>query len=129
MDVTNYEEASETRKFYEKQMDYILRNDVDGMIDNQYAEDGVLISPFDMLDTPPPHIVRGRPALKEFFKKYLAWHGSIQVESIDQFAGTDESVFFQATFTSQTGRWVVGDGWYLRHGKIAVHYSFAHKTG
>ena len=74
MDVTNYEEASETRKFYDKQMDYILRNDVDGMIDNQYAEDGVLISPCDMLDTPPPHIVRGRPALKVFFKKYLAWH-------------------------------------------------------
>lgn len=130
MDVTSFEAESPARKFFDEHMAYIYANDIDGMIDQQYTEDAVLISPFDVVEgASPPHIVRGRQALKDFFRIYLAWQGEINVESMDQFAATPESVFFQATFTSKTGRWVVGDGWQLREGKIAVHYSFAHKAG
>jgi hypothetical protein len=117
------------RKFFDEHMDYIGKKDVDGMIDNQYTEDAVLISPFDILDTPPPHIVRGNKALKDFFKKYLDWQGSINVESLYDFAETDNSVYFQAIFTSKTGRWFVGDGWHLTGGKIDTHYSYAYKIG
>ena len=68
----------------------------------------MLISPFDALPTPPPHIVRGNQALKEFFHIYMNYQGSIQVEKLYDFAETDDSIFFQAIFTSKTGRWVVG---------------------
>lgn len=108
-------------------MDYIGANDVDGMIDDQYTQDAVLISPFDILDTPPPHIVRGNAALKDFFKKYLAWQGSIDVESFFNVVELPDSIAFHAIFTSHTGRWVVGDDWYMKDGKIDRHYSFAHK--
>jgi hypothetical protein len=57
------------RKYFDEHMAYIAKNDVDGLIDDQYAEDAVLISPFDILDTPPPHIVRGNQALKDFFRR------------------------------------------------------------
>jgi len=117
------------RTFFDEHMSYIYANKIDDMIDEQYTEDALLISPFHVLNNPPPHIVRGRKALKEFFHTYIAWQGSINVEELYDFAETDDSIYFQAIFTSQTGRWVVGDAWHMRDGKIDVHYSFAHRLG
>ena len=88
-----------------------------------------LISPFDLLDTPPPHIIRGRAALKAFFHKYVGWQGAINVESLYDFAETEDAISFQAVFTSHTGKWVVGDAWYMKEKQIAYHFSFAHKIG
>ena len=124
--------TSPGQKFFDEHMAYIYAGKIDQMIDDQYAQDAVLISPFDALKTPPPHIVRGNKALKEFFHIYMEYQGSIQVEKLYDFAETDDSIFFQAIFTSKTGRWVVGDAWHMRgglSGKIDVHYSFAHKIG
>lgn len=119
--------TSPGRIFFDQHMAYIGTKDVEGMIDNQYAEDAVLISPFDILSTPPPHIIRGNQALKDFFHRYLDWQGEIQVESLYDFAEINDSICFQAIFTSKTGRWVVGDEWHLHDGKIDRHYSFAYK--
>lgn len=115
------------RKFFDEHMEYLNAGDVEGMIDNQYQENAVLISPFDFLDTSPPHIVQGRPSLKEFFRKYVAWQGTINVESLYDFAETEDAISFQAIFTSSTGRWVVGDGWYMQGNLIVYHFSFAHQ--
>jgi hypothetical protein len=118
------------RQFFDKHMQYIYAGDLDGLIDDQYHPEAVLLSPFDILESkPPPHIVRGRPALKEFFNNYVRWQGSINVESLYDFAETEEAISFQAVFTSNTGRWVVGDGWSLKDGLIYYHFSFAHKVG
>lgn len=120
------------RKFFDEHMKYIYAGKIDEMIDDQYTEDAVLISPFDVLKTPPPHVVKGNKALKEFFHTYIGYQGSIDVEKLYNFAETDDSIFFQAIFTSKTGKWVVGDAWHMRGGltgKIDVHYSFAHKIG
>jgi hypothetical protein len=110
-------------------MAYIYANKIDEMIEHQYAPNAVLISPFNILDTPPPHIVKGRASLRKFFQTYLAWQGSINVEQLYDFAETDGSICFQAIFTSKTGRWVVGDAWHMNDGQIDVHYSFAHRLG
>lgn len=118
------------KDFFDKHMEYIYAGDIDGMIDAQYAEDAILLSPFDCVtDAKPPHIVRGRKALKDFFKKYMAWQGGIKVESLYCFTETDKTIQFQAVFTSNTGKWVVGDGWYMKDGMIVYHASFAHKIG
>jgi hypothetical protein len=121
--------ATPGRQFFDEHMAYIYAGNLDGMIDDQYREDAVLISPFDILDTPPPHIVRGREALKAFFHKYIEWQGSINVESLYDFAETEDAISFQAIFTSRTGKWVVGDAWSLKDRMIAYHFSFAHKIG
>lgn len=115
------------RRLFEEHLAYIMANDVDGMIDKQYTDDAVLISPFDILDSPPPHAVLGKPALKRFFRTYLDWQGEINIESLDDVAETEDSFNCQAIFTSRTGRWVAGESWYLRDGKINRQYSFAHK--
>jgi hypothetical protein len=123
------EEQTPGRAFFNAHMEYIGRKDVDGMIDDQYTQDAVLISPFDLLETPPPHIVRGNQALKDFFRKYLDWQGALDDVQLPIFAGTENSIFFQATFKSQTGFWAVGDAWHMTDGKIDTHYSFAQKLG
>jgi hypothetical protein len=117
------------RKFFDQHMSYIDAKDVDGMVDAQYTQDAALISPFDILDTPPPHIVRGNQALKNFFRRYLDWQGEIKVESLYNFAELDDSITFHAIFASNTGRWVVSDAWHMRDDKIDRHYSFAYKLG
>jgi len=115
------------QKFFDVHMEYIRNNDIDGMIDDQYTQDAILISPFDILPTPPPHVVRGNQALKDFFRKYIDWQGHIDVEKLYNFAELDDSINFMAIFSANTGRWVVGDEWHLVEGKIDRHYSFAHK--
>ena len=124
------ESTTPGRKFFDEHMKYIYANDIDGMIDDQYTQDAVLFSPFDVVpDRKPPHVIRGNTALKEFFHRYIAWQGSIDVEELSNFSETDNSIFFQAIFTSKTGRWAVGDAWHMTDGKIDTHYSFAQKIG
>lgn len=117
------------RKFFDEHLAYLGKNDIDGLIDNQYTQDAVLISPFDVLDAPPPHIVRGNKALKEFFRTYTAWQGWIKVDEMLDFAETENSIFFQATMTTSTGQWAVGAGFHMTGGKIDTHYSFGYKIG
>ena len=117
------------RAFFDEHLAYLNKNDIDGLIDHQYTPDAVLISPFDVLDTPPPHIVRGNTALKEFFRTYLAWQGWINVEKLFDFAETENSIFFQSIMTTSTGRWIVGAGFHMTDGKIDTHYSFGYKIG
>jgi hypothetical protein len=123
-------ETTPGRKFFDEHMKYIYANDIDGMIDDQYTQDAVLFSPFDVVPgTKPPHVIKGNTALKEFFHTYIAWQGSINVEELSNFSETENSIFFQAIFTSKTGRWAVGDAWHMTDGKIDTHYSFAQKIG
>ena len=117
------------RAFFDEHMAFIYRKDIDGLIDKQYTADAVLISPFNVLESPPPHTIRGNRALKDFFRIYTAWQGEIEVESVDNFVETENSIFFQAIFTSKTGRWAVGDAWHMTAGKIDTHYSFAYRIG
>lgn len=121
--------TSPGKKFFDEHMAFIYANDIDGMIDKQYTQDAILISPFDVIPgKQPPHVVKGNKELKDFFHTYIAWQGSINVESLYDFAELDDTITFQAIFTSKTGRWVVGDSWHMKDGKIDRHYSFAHKV-
>ena len=75
------------------------------------------------------YILRGREELKKFFHLYIAAQGSINIESLYDFTEVDNSISFQAIFTSNTGRWVVGDAWTMKDGMIDTHYGFCHKLG
>lgn len=103
------------RKFYDDQLAYLLSGDVDGLIDDHYTEDAALIS----FNT----IVKGRKALKAHFREYLKMLGDLQVKSTDQFTETDDTIFFEATVTSNLGEARVYDALVLRDGKIAYHFT------
>lgn len=116
------------QKFIQDQLTYFGTGDLEGLVQNHYTENALLITPFEV-NAPPPQLIRGRAALLEFFRAYIQWHGAINVESLYNIAEAENVISFQAVFTSNQGRWFVGDGWHLVDGKIDVHYSYSYKLG
>lgn len=108
-------EPTPGRRFYDEQLKFITEHDVDGLIDNHYTPDAVLIS--------GERIVRGRAALKEYFRGYLTQLGNLRLESTDAFTEAPDAIYFEATVTTKLGRAKVYDGWVLRDGKIAYHFT------
>jgi hypothetical protein len=106
------------RQLYEAQLRYLQAGDVDGLIDNQYTDDALLVS-FD-------NQIRGNAALKEYFRGYLQVLGTIEVLSTDRFVETDDTVFFEATMKTNLGQARVFDAWVLRDGKISYHFTGVH---
>ena len=115
------------RQFFDQHMEYLNTRDLDRLVRTQYREDAVLITPFDILDKPPPHIIPAGPALVDFFAKWLDYHGAMTFDSLYDFAELDDTISFQALMTSQTGTWVLGEAWHLAGDQIDRHYGFAHK--
>ncbi|MDP9313448.1 MAG: nuclear transport factor 2 family protein [Chloroflexota bacterium] len=107
--------TSQGRAFYEQQIAYLQAKDVDGLIDNHYNADAVLIS-FD-------NKIKGRDALKAYFRGYLELLGRLEVKSTDNFAETEDVIYFTATVESALGEARVYDAFILRDGKISYHIS------
>lgn len=102
-------------EFYQRQLEYLFAKDVDGLIDNNYNDDAVLIS----FDT----VVKGSNALKEHFRNYLNMLGDLKVISTDKFQETDDTMFFEASVESNFGPAVVYDAFVMRNGKISYHFT------
>jgi hypothetical protein len=110
------------QKFFDEHMEYVGKNDIDGMIKAQYAPDAVLITFFDYTDTPPPHVIKGHAALKTFFEEYLEKLGFIEVTEMSKVVSTEDTIFFQARFNCSLGEQAVCDAWYMQDGKILRHF-------
>ena len=114
--------------FFDTHLERIGAGEIDAMVDNDYTPDAVLITFFNGFDDEePPMTVRGRDGIKAFFHKYMSVIGTIEVKKIDfveDFDGTEGSIFFQAEFTCALGLMKVGDAWTMKDGKIAIHYGF-----
>ena len=107
-------ETTPGRKFYDRHLNYFYAKDVDGLVENDYNEDAVLIS-FDFT-------VRGHEALKEIFRAYLDMIGDMEVKSTDNFTETEDTIFLEATLeTEKLGERKVYDVFILRDGKISYH--------
>jgi len=121
------------RIFFDQHVGYLTKGDLDALVQGQYVEDAVMISPFDVLDKPPPHILRGRASIKDFLRRWLDYHGPSKFTSLTNFAETEDSIEFHATMTSKTGNWMLGEAWHvvgkLPDSKIDRHYGFAYKIG
>jgi carbon-monoxide dehydrogenase small subunit len=103
------------KRFYENQVKYLLAGDAEGLVDSNYHDDAVVVS--------PDFIVRGKPALKAHFRRYLNWVKIKQVKSTDNFVETDDSVLFEATIESNMGTVKVYDAFVLKDGKITYHFT------
>jgi hypothetical protein len=106
------------RDFYDEQIQLLQAHDVDRLIDEHYTEDAELIS-FNV-------VVKGNGPLKEYFRGYVKMLGTLEVLSTDNFAETDDSVFFEATVKSDLGTVGVFDAWVIRDGKISHHFTGVH---
>lgn len=104
------------RALYERQLELLAKQDVDALVDEQYTADAEIIS-FDF-------VRRGEAEIRPHFEAYLANLVSLEVISTDQFAETDDTVFFEATVrTGAYGVVRVYDAWVLKDGRIHRHFT------
>ena len=103
------------REFYDRQIAFLEAADVDGLMENQYHEDAILVS-FD-------NIIRGREALHTYFVGYLEHVGGIKLKSTDKFTEIEDAIFFEATVDAGIGEAKVFDVFALRDGKIFRHFT------
>lgn len=103
------------RQFFDRQMEYLNKNDIDGLVDNQYDEQAILVS---FSDT-----IRGREALRQYFKGYVEKLGKLELKSIDNFVEIEDAIFFQATMDTVFGRSQVYDIFVFANGKATRHFT------
>jgi hypothetical protein len=104
-----------SRQFYERQLAYLQAHDVEGLIADHYHDDALLVT-FG-------GTARGSEALDEQFRRYLDQIGHLEVISTDRFTATGDSIFLEATMTTDLGTTRVYDAFVLREGKIAYHFA------
>ena len=116
------------KEFFDKHMEYIGKNDMEGMVKDTYSSDAALYNSFPFLSTPPPNIIKGTDELIKAFKGYLDYQGEIKVDRLYNFIDSEEVISFQAIITSsKTGQWAVSDTWLMKDEKIFRHFGTAHK--
>jgi len=108
-------ETGKYRDFYFRQLDFLGKKDIEGLIHNQYAEYATLLN-FD-------HYIKGTDALIEYFKGYIAGLGYIKLLSTDKYTEGDDSLYFEATVETAGGIAQVYDVFVMRDGKIWRHFS------
>ena len=111
-------------RLYQEHIGFILAKNVDGLL-NQYTEDCLLISTFT--EDRQPLYVRGRKELEEFFRSRIFTLENMEIE-INQWAETENTLMIveeiDMTGTDGSKNSVeFYDNWYLRDGKIAIHFA------
>jgi hypothetical protein len=107
--------ATPGKEFYDRQLAYLAKKDIDGLVENQYHAEAILVS----FDT----VVRGRAALKTHFTNYLGHLGKIELISTDKFAEIEDAIFFEATVETAIGIAVVYDVFTFKDGKAIRHFT------
>ncbi len=107
--------ASPGKAFYDRQVAYLAEQNIDGLVENQYHPDAVLVS----FDT----VARGHDALKKHFTNYMGYLGKINLLSTDKFAEIDDAIFFEATVETNLGIAVVYDVFTFKDGKAFHHFT------
>lgn len=103
------------RTFYDDQIALLEGGQAERVVAHQYHDDAQLVG-FDVN-------VKGREALIEHFRGYLAALGSLKVLSTDKFTETDDAIFFEATVRTDHGVARVYDVFMLRDGKATHHFT------
>jgi hypothetical protein len=102
------------KDFYKEQLGYLGTGDIDGMLDEHYHQDAVMVT-FD-------GIRRGRAELKDYFLRTLGSMGQITGLSTEYFAETEDVIIFKASITdSKRGTVQADNALYMRDGKIYRH--------
>ena len=102
---------------FQKQMGYIQRGDVDGMLRDQYTDDCEMVT-FEF-------VLKGKEALSHYLKvDSPAKAGQIRGFKTVHLDATDDCVIFVAIVESEKlGRFIARDAFYLREDRIHRHIS------
>jgi len=103
------------RALFDRQLAFLERNDIDGLIDTQYHPDAVLVG--------SDFVCRGHAALHAYFTTYLQRLGLIKVKSIDAFNEIEDAILFEATITTTQGEAKVYDVLLFKAEKVTHHFA------
>ena len=81
------------KEFYREQLALMSSGDIDGLLEQHYHEDAVMIT-FD-------GIRRGREELKKYYVDTLKIMGQITYLKTEYFAETEDVIIFKAVITSE----------------------------
>lgn len=101
--------------FMQKQVEYLQKHDIDGLMKNHYHEDAEMVT-FEF-------VCKGRDAIR----KYLAEDepekaGKILGMEMNAFYESDDTIIFTVTMTSEKlGVFVARDALFFRDGKVFRH--------
>ena len=103
------------QQFFARQLQFLQDLDIQGLVDNQYTADAELIGfGFQW---------KGREQIYNHFVNYMKTLGHIQLDSTDKWAETADSIFFEATMTTNLGVANVYDAFVFRDGKASHHFT------
>jgi hypothetical protein len=102
-------------RFFDEQIALLEQDRTDELIERHYQPDAVLVS-FQ-------GVVRGHEALRRHFRCYMQKLGKLTVLSLDQFAETEDTLFFEASVSTSLGEARVYDAFVLRDGKVTHHFT------
>src|SRR5574341_1230475 len=111
-------------KMYDEHIKFILDKNIDGLL-GQYTTDCVLIS--TLTENKQPSYIRGHKALEEFFRSRIFTLQDLDIE-LTQWA-EDTNLLMMVEHIKLTGtdeskaEVHFYDNWYLRDGKIAIHFA------
>lgn len=109
------EAAHKYQDFYNRQIEFLVNNDPEGLIANQYNDDAQLVSFANK--------ITGADALVPYFREYIKGLGYIKLISTDKYTEGDDSIFFEATVETAGGIARVYDVFVLENGKISKHFT------
>lgn len=106
---------SNGKEFLERQMAYLARGDIDGLMRDQYHEDAEMVT-FEFT-------LKGREAIKKYMgETEPAQAGRIYGIELTSFAESDDCIMFTAIVNSEKmGPFVARDTLYMKEGKILRH--------
>jgi ketosteroid isomerase-like protein len=113
--------ASALGSMYDDYLNLARSKDVGGLVD-RYTDDCVLITM--LTEDRRPRYVRGHDELAAFFEERLAGVGSLEVTHT-QWAETDRTLMTVEEISADgaPGNVELYDNWFLRDGRIAIHFS------
>lgn len=103
------------RQFFDRQIEYLTKPDFDALVEQQYDPHAILVG-FGFT-------IRGREALREHFKGYLARLGRLVLKSLDDYTEIEDAIFFGATVDTDQGRAKVYDIFVFKDGKAFRHFT------
>ena len=111
-------------RMYSQHIQYIRDHSVEGLL-SQYTEDCLLMS--TMTDDHRPLYVRGHAELRKFFEERIFALKKLEVV-LAQWAEAPNALMIIENISADTTDGTsftcrFDDGWYLRDGKIAVHFA------
>ncbi len=107
-------EETWAQRFYREQIALLQANRIDDLIDRHYHPDATLISFQD--------VANGHNSLRSYFKKNMQALGKLEVTSVNHFAETADTLFFELSVLSNLGNAIVDEAFVVKDGKATHHF-------